>query len=157
MPTIQERRHQELITKIERALRQRDEAIGALVKIGGRLAWLQKQARRYEKLTAKPKATEPVAAAPQPKPAPEPDPTLRLGVLGPTPKPADDLDIPGFLQRKREGDRKDAEARAAIEAEQASRKQAKARVRIDDMKAKQRGDTKRMPLTGKAALEAIRA
>jgi hypothetical protein len=64
---------------------------------------------------------------------------------------ADDLAIPPFLQRK-----KLDPVAAEIAAEQKATKLAKSRGRIDKMKAKQRGDLKRMPLTGKAALEAIR-
>ena len=65
---------------------------------------------------------------------------------------------PGDEQRQQitSAEKKDAEARAAIQQEQADRKKAKAQVRIEKLKAKQRGDTKRMPLTGKAALAATR-
>jgi hypothetical protein len=63
--------------------------------------------------------------------------------------------IPAFLQRtKKTPD--DIAAMAAIEVEQANRRLAKSRGRIEKMKAKQRGDLKRMPLSGKAALAAIR-
>lgn len=70
--------------------------------------------------------------------------------LSQKPKPADDLAIPAFLQRK-----KLDPVAAEIKAEQEATKRAKARGRIDKMKAKQRGDLKKMPLTGKAALAAI--
>ena len=43
-----------------------------------------------------------------------------------------------------------------IKAEQEATKKQKARGRIEKMKAKQRGDLKKMPLSGKAALEHIR-
>jgi hypothetical protein len=64
---------------------------------------------------------------------------------------ADDLAIPSFLQRK-----KLDPVAAEIVAEQAAIKKQKAQGRIAKMKAKQSGETKKMPLTGKAALEAIR-
>jgi hypothetical protein len=73
-----------------------------------------------------------------------------LGALSP---PAEiDTSIPSFLQRK-----KPDPVVAEIRAEQEATKKAKARGRIAKMKAKQRGDLKKMPLTGKAALAAIRA
>jgi hypothetical protein len=63
-----------------------------------------------------------------------------------------DTGIPAFLQRK-----KLDPVAEQIKADQEATKKAKARGRIDRMKAKQRGDLKKMPLTGKAALAAIRA
>jgi hypothetical protein len=65
-------------------------------------------------------------------------------------KAADDLAIPSFLQRK-----KLDPVAAEIKAEQEATKKAKAKGRIEKMKAKQRGDLKKMPLSGKAALAAI--
>jgi hypothetical protein len=62
---------------------------------------------------------------------------------------ADDLDIPGFLRR-------DAKVAAEIKQEIADQKRTKAQVRIEKLKAKQSGATKRMPLQGKEALAAIR-
>ena len=67
------------------------------------------------------------------------------------PAPPDDLSIPTFLQRK-----KLDPVAAAIKLEQEEQKLAKSRGRIEKMKAKQRGDLSKMPLTGKAALDAIR-
>jgi hypothetical protein len=61
-----------------------------------------------------------------------------------------DLGIPDFLNRKLDP------VAAQIKSEQEETKRAKARGRIEKMKAKQRGDLKKMPLTGKAALDAIR-
>ena len=91
------------------------------------------------------------------------DSEATLGALPPKPEPLavtiikemvapDDLAIPAFLQRK-----KLDPVAAEIAAEQEATKKAKARGRIEKMKAKQRGDLKKMPLTGKAALAAIRA
>jgi hypothetical protein len=86
-------------------------------------------------------------------------------VLGPAPgfnakgeRVPDDPPIPDFLRRtKEEANRLDKEAAKVIQTEQAEHKQAKARARIEKMKAKQRGDLKRMPLSGKEALAAINA
>lgn len=67
------------------------------------------------------------------------------------PTKSDDLAIPAFLQRK-----KLDPVAEQIKAEQEATKRAKGRGRIEKMKAKQRGDLKKMPLTGRAALDAIR-
>jgi hypothetical protein len=83
------------------------------------------------------------------------DSETTLGALPPPAgtKPAEiDTAIPAFLQRKNPDP-----VAVQIIAEQTDLKKRKARGRIDKMKAKQRGDLKRMPLTGKAALAAIRA
>lgn len=71
----------------------------------------------------------------------------------PSTKPPADTDtgIPDFLKR----DKSDPVA-DQIRQEQADLKRAKAKGRIAKMKAKQSGETRKMPLTGKAALEAIR-
>jgi hypothetical protein len=69
----------------------------------------------------------------------------------PEPKPERNLDIPAFLRRQTPDP-----VAEQIKAEQAETKKKKARGRIEKMKAKQSGDTKKMPLTGRAALDAIR-
>lgn len=71
----------------------------------------------------------------------------------------DDLTIPAFLQREAPAKLQAASDKVAeaIREEIAERKRKKAQGRIAKMKAKQSGDTKRMPLTGKEALAAIRA
>jgi len=83
---------------------------------------------------------------------------LQAGVqpLPPAPRapvpPKIDDDIPAFLRRQ------DNTSPVAdeIRAQRAEIKKAKARGRIATMKAKQSGETRKMPLTGKAALAAIR-
>ena len=75
-------------------------------------------------------------------------------------KPAIDLDIPGFLKRAGPiGNTTPADlaAIAAIEAEgRATKRITKSRVRIEKLKAKQSGETKKMPLEGRAAIEYLR-
>jgi hypothetical protein len=71
-------------------------------------------------------------------------------VVKPEPPPEIDTGIPTFLQRK-----KLDPVAEQIKAEQEETKRAKARGRVEKMKAKQRGDLKKMPLSGKAALAAI--
>jgi hypothetical protein len=73
-----------------------------------------------------------------------------LGTLPPPVEPPIDTGIPAFLQRKLDP------VAEQIATEQQATKTAKARGRIAKMKAKQSGETRRMPLTGKAALQAIR-
>lgn len=68
----------------------------------------------------------------------------------PTP-PADDLAIPGFLKRGKE-----APETEQLRAELAEHKRLKTAGRIAKMKAKASGETRKMPLTGRAALAAIR-
>jgi hypothetical protein len=75
--------------------------------------------------------------------------------------PADlNTDIPEFLRRgkaaQEAADAVIADAAEEIKAEQADVKKRKAAGRIAKMKAKKAGDLKKMPLTGKAALAAIR-
>jgi hypothetical protein len=66
----------------------------------------------------------------------------------------DDLGIPAFLRRQGRTDA-DVAAAEAIKAEQAAVSKAKAAGRIAKMKAKKSGETRKMPLTGKAALDLI--
>jgi hypothetical protein len=106
------------------------------------------------------KKAEPVKALPAPKPAP-------LAIEAPRPKVSDvtdipvtelpipdvlDEEIPAFLRRAKP---LDATAQAILD-EQADLKKRKARGRIAKLKATQSGETRKMPLTGKAALAAIR-
>jgi hypothetical protein len=67
-----------------------------------------------------------------------------------------DFEIPPFLRRVAVSKATDNAIAEKIKTEQVAVKKAKARGRIERMKAKQRGDLKRMPLTGKAALEYIK-
>lgn len=100
-----------------------------------------------------PVSARPARTPPDRTPAEKPNP-----ISGPVPAApvalaprADDLAIPTFLQR-----RKLDPVAKQIAAEQEATKKAKARGRIDKMKAKKSGETRKMPLTGKAALAAIR-
>jgi hypothetical protein len=110
-------------------------AVNAIEKLG-------KQRKRVVSAASRPPKVRPVATD-SPPPAASP----------PAPLPAQPLDtgIPAFLQR-----RKLDPVAEQIMADQAETKRLKARGRIAKMKAKQSGETKRMPLTGKAALAAIR-
>jgi len=66
------------------------------------------------------------------------------------------LDIPEFLRRGQAAQKAaDAVVADQIREEQAATKKAKAQGRIAKMKAKKAGDLKKMPLSGKAALDHI--
>jgi hypothetical protein len=103
---------------------------------------LEKQKKRIEKAAAK---AEPLAL------------TIMREIAAPDPTPGvicravADTGIPAFLQRKK----LDPVAERMVQ-EQAETKRKKAAGRIAKMKAKKSGETRKMPLTGKAALEAIR-
>lgn len=106
---------------------------------------IDKLQKRRKRLVAK-------AAAPKPKPAPKPTPApMPPHEPEPMPSPVD-LTIPDFLRRGQA-------AQAAVDeiiAEQAEHKRKKTAGRIAKMKAKKSGELRKMPLTGKAALDAIR-
>lgn len=78
------------------------------------------------------------------------NPTSRCAPPASASPPSDDLGIPSYLKRTPDP------VAEQIKSEQAATKQKKARGRIEKMKAKRRGDLSKMPLTGKAALDAIR-
>lgn len=71
--------------------------------------------------------------------------------------------VPDFLKRSQieqrallaESKLADVKAAEQLKAEAAAKRKAKAYGRLDKMKAKQSGETKKMPLSGKAALKAI--
>jgi hypothetical protein len=147
MATLIERRHQQAIADINKYALKREKIINDLVRVNGKLQALYKLVKRYEKVApAKPK---PAAKA---APSKEPEPVT-------VPAPVTKLDIPVFLQRTQEGalgDAEDDKARAEILAKAEARRKAKARGRIAKLKAKRAGETKRMPLSGKEALDFIR-
>lgn len=154
--TLREKRHREVTNTLNRTVAQRDGCLANLVRYETRIKSLRRQAQRLERAMAQPVTAKPLPV-PQPvAPAPAP---LTPQQVADVKESRDALDkaIPDFLARKRSADQRDKIARQAIEAEQAERKKNKARVRIETMKAKQRGDTKRMPLSGRAALAAINA
>lgn len=103
---------------------------------------LEKQRKRLAKAQARPPG------------APSYAETIMREIVEPAPAPApsppDRLEIPGFLRRQPDP------ATAQLVAEQEETKRLKARGRIATLKAKKSGETRRMPLTGKAALAAIR-
>jgi hypothetical protein len=85
-------------------------------------------------------------------------PVANVGTAGA--QAAEDLTIPTFLIRDRAaeeaaGRERDRIAAEAIRQEQEERKKTRAQIRREENSAKQSGVTKRLPLQGKAALDAI--
>jgi hypothetical protein len=124
---------------------------------------IEKLGKQRKRLLMKPhldrvKARATAANAPAPTPAP-PDlavaPPLAKAARGWSPERQtfvkEDTGIPAFLQRS-----KPDAVGEQIAKEIAERSKAKARGRIAKMKAKKSGETRKMPLTGRAALDAIR-
>ncbi len=154
-----------------------------LTRATNALAKLERQRKRLAKLvlTEASKDAPVVAKVKVKKPAPQPAPKTEdvtdipvTEVPIPDVLPGDDLTIPTFLKRGREmqkaidtevaaanariaeARRRDDETAAKHKAEAEEKRKAKARGRIAKLKAKQRGDLSRMPLTGRAALDAIK-
>jgi hypothetical protein len=152
--------------RLEVTLEVREGVIGKLAKLDAKVKALRKQVARYEKILAAPKPGNPgkeIAKALKNDPANHErpgDPELKnfveaLPAAGIAQTAG--LDLPSFLDRSRSGEKRDEIAREAIEAERAERAKLKKKIQDDERAAKRRGDTKRMPLTGKAALAAIRS
>jgi len=169
-PTLRDRRHQEAIKDLSRQEARRDQLLDRLTRIAARIKAVRRSIERYER-TPKPPAGSPTASVnvepPVPStpssPAPA-SPTYKARHWNPKIDDAlhgapDDLEIPGFLKRvgsiggMTPGD---IAALEQIERDKVERKRLKARGRTENKQAKRRGDTKRMPLQGKAAVEAIR-
>jgi hypothetical protein len=140
------------LTRQQQNLKRIEEAIvrwqTRLRRAANTLGKLEKQRKRAEKAALKPppeskRPTAMVRVTSEPVANPN---NVRLKF-----KSVDDLAIPTFLQRKQ----LDPVA-AEIKAEQEETKRKKAQGRIAKLKAKKSGATKAMPLTGKAALDAIR-
>jgi len=163
MTPLQQKRHRELEATLSRAHEQRDEAIRRLVRCDGRLQMLLRTKARLEKAMAKlVPSPVPVSVtagklldAVEAKPVPTPSDDISDIPFSELPI-ADSLEIPTFLRRSKEADAKDAAAAAAIKAEQAERKKLKATIRKEERAAKASGATKRMPLTGREALNYLK-
>ena len=113
---------------------------------------LEKQRKRLVKAASSPPKPTPVPAA---KPEPLAVKILReMAAPDPTPVKAAEIDteIPAFLRRQPKLD----PVAAGIKAEQDETKRRKAVGRIAKLKAKKSGATRKLPLSGRAALEAIR-
>lgn len=122
---------------------RRDKALRELIRLQTKLDELRKKAAR--------RLTKRVARTPEPPLDP-----ITQATLVTAPQREDDNDplgIPEFLRR---GIAADNAVRAEIEKSNAERKRVKSLVRIEKMKAKQSGETRKMPLSGKDALKFIK-
>jgi len=130
-------RHRVVQHKLARELDQRERLIRKLITNAERIKTLQRAIVRLDR-----KLAGPATAAPEPVPqsvAPAPIPT--------PPRQLDDDPIPTFLDRRNlMADPKTKEKNAERRA-----------VEREKREAKLRGQTKRMPLSGRAALDAIKA
>jgi hypothetical protein len=154
MTTLQETRHRKISNSISHMVALRDEGIARLVRYESRLKLLRKQLARLERT---------MAAPPKPAPVIHPDPVEAAPSL-PIAEPAPEPDVPTFLDRRLAAEARDAAARAEVEQQNAERKKAKAqiaaekrKVKAQHIEAKLTGETRKMPLTGRAALAKIMA
>jgi hypothetical protein len=155
--TKREKELQSLRNRIKRLEKIRDQAIRDLVMTETRLPALRKKALRLVEAVLKRRFAVPEEFKVQPKESAEAEVTATA--------PADDgLDIPEYLKRQYEERSKEAErieerARRLLTLPDPRTKEKKAQRRAvekEKREAELRGKTRKMPLTGKAALDAIR-
>lgn len=153
MTTLRETRHREAINSIARVTAQRDGCLANLVRYETRLKLLRKQLARLERTMAAPPKPAPVPSPAPVEAAPSPPATVAMapGI------PQWDEPIPAFLDRRKQIEQRDAATLAEMEQTKAEKKRRKSLGRIAKLKAKDAGELKKMPLTGRAALEKIRA
>jgi len=146
------------LDQVERSLKRWHSRLKRAVKAIDKL-------ERTRRRLLKAEADFPIKNAPEPKAGtPKPVETLSEScdrivtetIMSHNPSP--DLDIPTFLRRTPTArTQSDAEIVAELQASINERKRRKSAGRIAAMKAKQSGETKTMPLSGKAALAKIAA
>jgi hypothetical protein len=133
---------------------------------------IEKLEKKRKRLAAKPVLAvghvAPSGPAPSNPPSggssvkPPGDKVVRVMDITPPPAPprtvtVENLDIPEFLRRGQAAQKAvDAVIAEEIKAKQAETKTKKARGRIASMKAKKSGDTRKMPVSGRAALDLIK-
>jgi|SRR5580765_8498674 len=161
--TKRQKELQRLRNQIARMEAGREAAIKMLVKAEVQLPGLRKQAARLANALLK--RENEIRRLSQLGPAKDEDEKATRRQLdaevqaAAEPEPEDD--IPAWLQRQ--PNKKDEEARAEILAQQEADKKRKAEVsaekrqiKKEDLEAELTGKRRKMPLTGKAALDAIR-
>jgi hypothetical protein len=160
-PGIRERRYQQAVKDLGRLMDLRETLLDRLTRTGAKITTRRRQVARFER-TLKPATVAAPAAPPAPETTPpkpyEPGASMAAKIDDAL-HGDDQLEIPDFLRRAGNIGKMtpaDLAAMATIEAEQNERKRVRSRNRIDTMKAKKSGETRRMPLEGKAALAAIR-
>ena len=165
MTTLREKRHRQCLDNITRLTGQREEMFRRLTIVHTRLADERRRLGRLQKMLAtfpdKPAVERPRGHAVLADLGATLGPAIReaaqdAGIIPAIVEEIADDPIPAFLRREPKPIKTDADRRAEIEAENAARKTAKARGRIAKLKAKQAGETRKMPLTGRDALKRIR-
>jgi hypothetical protein len=177
--TKREKRLRDLRNKIARYEATREAAIKQLVRTVTELPKLRKEeARLSSSLLRRPVPDasvlkHPVArpadhvaedrGAPDDAPIPVEDDTSNEVLVDDPNGRGDGFDIPAEFRRTSAGADKDAEARAQIQAEQAAEKKRKDALRIKKLRIAQEikhaeltGQRRKMPLTGRAALDALK-
>jgi len=140
-------------TKLQKNEEAMERWLTKLITAANKVNDLRQERKR---LLKPPKPSKPPAPKPEVSPSPPPPPSPSVTPVDTTAK--DDGDIPTFLRRPlADTIDVDAIAKAMIKDHVEERRKLKARGRIAAKKAKQSGETKRMPLSGKAALARIRA
>jgi len=177
MTTLQTRRHNDLVAQLGKENQRRDDLIAKLVKSDGKVQKLRRavvrSSKRLDSLRLQGPSTPP-PPAPAPAPAPEPKPAPKSGdvteiswaeMTGANLVEADEPPIPAFLDRKANG-KPDPDADIRREADRRWRnwtpgKNAKGQTKLSRPPLRSfikevKDERTRMPLTGRAALEAIR-
>jgi hypothetical protein len=162
MKTATERagdRHNALVAQLAKEQDKFNKQVDALVKRRLKMLALIRAVTRSSKRLRKLHELAPVNAGPVQVAAP---PKADRGATVPPPPSSatttttdDGLDIPAPFRRVPNA--ADDAARAEIAAQQAERKTAKARGRVAKLKANQSGERRKMPLSGKDALDLINA
>lgn len=161
--TKREKELQRLRNQINRLEAGREAAIRMLVKAEVQLPGLWKRASRLSEALIKRKAETKRLSLLGPRKNEDAKDTLRQldAEVTAAAKPEPEDDIPAWLDRTND---KDAAARAEIEAQHAADKKAKAErsaekraIKKEIVHADLTGQRRKMPLTGKAALAAIKA
>jgi hypothetical protein len=139
--SLRERRLKALLDKIARLTRKRNEAIKALVKVENSLPQLERRARLLDRPVKRALPTD----SPPPAPAAVPPPTIEPDIGGDG--------VPDFLRRKVD----ESQRLGSLPDPRAKEKKAERRaVEKEKREADLRGKTRKMPLSGKAALDAIK-
>lgn len=151
MTTKREERHRVASNTVNRLESQREALIESLCRNVQKLAKAKKKLARIEKAMA-----YPVKAVMSKNTTDKLVEKIDIAT-DVTDIPVSELPIPDFLDRRKRRDELDAAARAEIAAEAAARAKAKREKKLGPVRSTKLGpDAAKMPLTGKAALNAIR-
>jgi hypothetical protein len=143
--SLRERRRKALLDQIAKLTRKRNEALKTLVRAENVLPKLERRARAYDR--APPARTEPVNNLHESQ---VPELSKHFPLNKEAQRQVDDgLDIPTYLDRNRK-------LQAMADPKTKEKKAERRIVEKQKREAKLTGKTRRMPLTGKAALDALK-